>query len=76
MEGKGEWVSAQGNTYCGSFYNNLKHGWGVYRQKDGVVFEGYFQNGKKCETESPAKQLKKYREERFYTQVKKVGENK
>ena len=45
MHGYGRWFSQSGDEYIGQFIKNKKHGWGIYKWKNGNIYEGYFKNG-------------------------------
>ena len=46
MKGIGEYESADGTVYVGSWLDDEKHGLGIKRYKNGDVYEGLWQNGK------------------------------
>jgi len=45
MEGDGVWKSPNGDVYEGSYFRNMKHGFGTYRWRNGKVFSGKFEHG-------------------------------
>ena len=63
MEGKGFWKSARGDTYEGQYFRNMKHGSGLYSWRNGKVFQGRFEHGRRAEgLESPKMTIEVERE--------------
>ena len=46
MEGEGVLEYGDGRKYSGQFFNDKKHGFGVYRWPDGVEYSGFWKENK------------------------------
>lgn len=48
MHGRGELKYSAGDSYRGSFKENLFDGFGVFTQRNGTQYEGWWHEGLRC----------------------------
>ena len=46
MHGLGRYILKENKSYEGQFYEDKKHGYGIYTWPDGRVYKGYWKDGK------------------------------